>query len=86
MKNKLNDLIDYIDKNCVGYNKIIKKEAYPIIKDFIHEMCDNQKLICADSANTITDDYEVDDNGGIIWKQSIDRDSILDCKNLADEL
>jgi hypothetical protein len=86
MKNKLNDLIDYIEDNYIENGIIETTNTYSLIKEFIHEMCDNQKLICADSADTITDDYEVDDNGGIIWKQSIDRNSILDCKNLADEL
>jgi hypothetical protein len=86
MKNKLNDLIDYLNDNYIKKNTLDTETTYHLIKEFIHEMCDNQKLICADSADTITDDYEVDDNGGIIWKQSIDRDSILDCKNLADEL
>jgi hypothetical protein len=70
MKNRINDLIDYIVENHMNYDYLDRKSSYIIIKAFIHEMCENQKLMCADSIDYLDENRQV----------------ILDCKNISEEL
>ena len=79
MKQKLDDLIDYLNTT---HDKDDFKEA---LKEFVSEMCENQKAECYTNADTIFDSYEWEDEGRqAIYK--IDEKTIMGCKNVADEL
>lgn len=86
MKNKLNDLIDYMCSNLMDYDVLNKDETYKLIKEFTHEVCENQKLICFENAELERDGYEWEDDGKQYPIYKIDEKSIIDCKNIADEL
>ena len=85
MKQELNDLLEYIDDSCIEHNSLCYTKAYGVIKEFLSEMCENQKAECYTNADTIFDSYEWEDEGRqAIYK--VDEKTIMECKNVADEL
>jgi len=80
MKDKINELMDYLN-----ISDSVREDYYEIIKEFVDEMCEYQKAICFESAELERDGYEWEDEGRVpIYK--IDENSIINCKNISEQL
>ena len=85
MKNKLDDLIEYLNDIYIKDCSLSRQAAYLVIKEFVSEMCENQKAECYTNAELEDDGVEWDDNGyQVNW--IVKESSIMECKNVADEL
>jgi len=80
---KLKDVLYEIDTH---YNALPEDYRYKRLKQYIYDICENQKIQCVNEADIEDKDVEWEDDGRqhVIW--GIKENSILNAKNVSEEI